>query len=100
MRYLCGVISLSCSIAFAAGPIDDNIRFEAWGKWALARLDQPPYFLSREELITLPLAVPPANSSRETRAELDELLKLQKERTRAQSKRITKHLEYDGVCAA
>lgn len=100
MRYLSGLALLSSfSIAWAAAPLDD-IRFEAWGEWARSRLDLPSHFLDREELIALPVPPPPANSSTETRAELDVLLQLQRTRTRAQSKAITKHLEYDGVCTA
>jgi acid phosphatase (class A) len=100
MRYLCGLVLVSSfSIGLAAAPLDD-IRFEAWGEWALSRLDAPSYFLDRDQLIALPVPPPPANSSAETRAELDELLKLQQERTRAQVKMITKHLDYDRVCAA
>jgi PAP2 superfamily len=102
MRHLRGVISLLsfCCIALAAAPLDDNIRFEAWGKWALSQLDRPSYFLDREVLIALPVAAPPANSSAETRADLDELLQFQQERRRAQVSAIKKHLEYDGVCEA
>jgi acid phosphatase (class A) len=85
--------------ALSAAPLDD-IRFEAWEQWALSRLDAPSYFLDREVLIALPVSPPPANSSAEARAELDELLQLQQGRTRAQVKTITKHLEYDSVCAA
>jgi hypothetical protein len=100
MRFLSGLVLVSSlSIASAATPVDD-IRFEGWGQWALSRLDVPPHFLDREELIALPVPPPPANSSTETRAELDELLKLQQERTPPQLKMITQHLEYDGVCAA
>jgi hypothetical protein len=86
-------------MAWAAVPLDD-IRFEAWGKWALSRLDRPAYFLDREGLIALPVPPPPANSSTETRAELDELLELQQKRAPAQVKMMTKHLDYDGVCSA
>lgn len=100
MRYLSGLALVSSSfIALAAAPLDD-IRFAAWGKWALSRLDAPSHFLDREVLITLPVPPPPENSSTETRAELDELLELQQERTPAQVKIVTKHLEYDEVCAA
>jgi hypothetical protein len=100
MRYLSGLALVSSfSLALAAAPLDD-IRFEAWGEWARSRLDLPSHFLEREVLIALPVSPPPGNSSTETRAELDELLKLQQERTRAQLKMITKHLEYDGVCTA
>jgi membrane-associated phospholipid phosphatase len=100
MRYLSGLVLVSSfSVGLAAVPLDD-IRFEAWEKWALSRLDAPSYFLDREVLIALPVSCPPANSSTETRAELDELLELQQKRTRVQVKMITKHLEYDGVCAA
>jgi acid phosphatase (class A) len=100
MRYLCGlVLVFSFFNASAAAPLDD-IRFERWGKWALSRLDLPSHFLNREVLIALPVPPPPATSSTETRTELDELLTLQKERTRAQLKMITKHLDYDEVCAA
>lgn len=100
MRYLSALVLVSSlSIASAAAPLDD-IRFEAWPKWALDRLDAPSHFLERQVLIELPVPPPPANSSTETRADLDELLKLQQERTRAQVKMITKHLDYDGVCAA
>ena len=99
-RYLSGLVLVSSfAIAFGAAPLDD-IRFEAWGKWALSRLDLPSYFLDRAVLIALPVLPPPGNSSTETRAELDELLELQQERTRAQVKMMTKHLEYDGVCSA
>ena len=99
-RYLSGLVLVSSFfIALRAAPLDD-IRFEAWGKWALSRLDSPSYFLDREVLIALPVPPPPGNSSTETRAELDELLKLQQERTRAQVKMMTKHLDYDGVCSA
>jgi hypothetical protein len=100
MRYLVGLILVaSCSIVLAAAPLDD-IRFEAWGKWAVSRLEAPSHFLDREALIAVPVRSPPENSSAETRAELDELLQLQKERTRIQVKMITKHLDYDSVCAA
>jgi acid phosphatase (class A) len=100
MRYLPGLALVSSfSMALAAVPLDD-IRFEAWGEWALSRLELPSHFLDREVLIALPVPPPPANSSTETRAELDELLELQRARTRAQLKAITKHLEYDGVCTA
>ena len=102
MRHFCGAFLLvfSCVTALAEAPIDDNIRFELWGKWALAALDSPPYFLTREELIDLPVSPPPANSSVETRADLDELLQLQRERTRAQVRTIRKHVHYGSVCAA
>lgn len=99
-RYLSGlVLASSFGIALGTAPLDD-IRFEAWGKWALSRLDLPSYFLDREVLISLPVPPPPGNSSTETRAELDELLELQQERTRAQVKMMKKHLEYEGVCSA
>ena len=100
MHYLSGLVLVSSlSIASAAAPLDD-IRFEAWGKWALSRLDLPSHFLDREVLISLPVPPPPPNGSTETRAELDQLLALQQERTRAQVKAIKKHLDYDSVCAA
>jgi hypothetical protein len=99
-RYLAGLALASFfAVALGAASLDD-IRFEAWGKWALSRLDRPSYFLDREVLIALPVPPPPENSSTETRAELDELLRLQQERTRAQVKMITKHFEFDGVCSA
>jgi hypothetical protein len=99
MRYLSGLVLVLSVSALAVAPLDD-IRFEAWGKWALSRLDAPSHFLDREVLIDLPVSPPPANGSAETRAELDELLQLQQERTRTQVKMVTKHLDYDGVCAA
>ena len=100
MRYLSGLVLVcSFSLALAAEPLDE-IRFETWGKWALSRLDAPSHFLDREVLIALPVPPPPANSSAETRAELEELLELQQERTRDQVQKITRHLEYDGVCTA
>ena len=100
MRFLPALVLVaSLPVTLVAAPLDD-IRFQAWGKWALSRLDLPPYFLDRELLIALPVAPPPANSSAETRGELDELLELQRARTAAQLKMITRHLEYDGVCAA
>jgi len=98
--FLAGLALVSSfSLAFAATPLDD-IRFEAWGAWARSRLDRPSYFLDRDVLMELPVPSPPANSSTETRAELDQLLELQRTRTRSQVKAITRHLEYDGVCAA
>jgi acid phosphatase (class A) len=102
MRHFCGALFffLSCLTGLAQAPIDDSIRFEAWGKWAVAALNAPPYFLSREDLINLPVNPPPANSSPETRADLNELLQLQRQRTRAQVRTIRTHLEYDAVCAA
>ena len=100
MRYLSGLALVSSfSLALAATPLDD-IRFEAWGEWAQSRLDLPSHFRDREVLIALPVPPPPANNSTETRAELEELLKLQQERTRAQLRMITKHLEYGAVCTA
>jgi acid phosphatase (class A) len=100
MRYPSGLVLVPFFIiALVAAPLDD-IRFEAWGEWALSRLDLPSHFLDREILIALPVAPPPANSSIETRAELDELLELQRARSGSQLKMITKHLDYDGVCAA
>lgn len=100
MRYLSGLFLVSSFLTALAAPPLDDIRFEAWGKWALSRLDLPPHFLAGEVLISLPIPAPPANSSTETRAELDELLQLQHERTGAQVRMITKHVDYDGVCAA
>jgi acid phosphatase (class A) len=100
MRFLAGLVVVSSFvIPSVAAPLDD-LRFEAWGKWALSRLNLPSHFLDREVLIALPVAPPPDNSSDETRAELDELLELQRARTGTQLKMITKHLEYDGVCVA
>jgi hypothetical protein len=87
------------AIALGAAPLDD-VRFEAWGKWARSRLELQPYFLDREVLVAWPVPPPPANSSSETRAELDELLERQQERTRVQVKMITQHLDYDSVCSA
>lgn len=100
MRYLPGIALVSSfSLALAAAPLDD-IRFEGWGKWALSRLERAPHFLNREELIALPVSPPPENSSPETRAELDQLLELQRARTPAQVKEMKKHLDYDEVCTA
>src|SRR4051812_28345331 len=89
-----------CSVALIAAPVDDNTRFEAWSKWARSQLDRPSYFLDREVLIALPVTPPAANSSPATRADLDELLRLQQERTREQLTVIKNHREYDGVCAS
>ncbi len=102
MRHLSGVILFSCAcvLALAAGPIDDNLRFEAWGKATVSLLDRPSYFLNREVLIALPVPAPPTNTSATTRAELDELLQLQQKRTRAQLRSLQKHLRYNAVCAA
>src|SRR6185295_4952659 len=102
MRHFCAVFCflVCCSITPAASPIDDHIRFDGWSKWARSLLDRSPYFLDREVLITLPVPAPPANSSAETRAELDQLLDLQQTRTREQLRAIKNHREYDGVCAA
>jgi hypothetical protein len=99
-NYLSGLVLVSSfGIALGAAPLDD-IRFEAWGKWALSRLDLPSYFLDREGLVAWPVPSPAANSSTETRAELDELLELQQKRTPAQVKMMRKHLDYDAVCSA
>ena len=100
MRYLSGLVLVSSFLTALAAPPLDDIRFEAWGKWALSRLDLPPHFLAGEVLISLSIPAPPANSSTKTRVELDELLQLQQERTAAQVRMITKHLDYDNVCAA
>jgi hypothetical protein len=80
-------------------PLDD-IHFDGWSKTALSFLHRPPHFLGRDELAALPVAPPPANSSPETRAELDGLLELQAHRTRAQQQAIDAHREYANVCQA
>jgi acid phosphatase (class A) len=82
-----------------SAPLDD-IQFEAWGRRELSYLDRKPYFLTREELLSLPLVPPPRNSSGTTRDELDELLKLQAARTRAERRAIERHRSYPGVCGA
>ena len=78
----------------------DEIRFVDWSKAARSFLDRSSYFLGREELLALPLAPPPANSSPEVRAELDELLALQAQRTSVQQRSIEDHREYAAVCRA
>jgi acid phosphatase (class A) len=83
----------------AAEPLDE-IRFTRWGALPLSFLDRRPYFLTREELLALPVAPPPLNSAPSTRRELDELLRLQRERTRAEERSIEQHREYPGLCAA
>jgi acid phosphatase (class A) len=78
----------------------DEIRFQAWSKTALSFLDRPPYFLGRDDLLALPVPPPPANSSPETRAELDQLLAWQAARTPAQQRAIESHRDYQSVCQA
>jgi len=78
----------------------DEIRFVDWSKAARSFLDRPSYFLGREELLALPVVPPPANSAPQVRAELDELLALQVQRTRAQRRSIEDHREYAAVCQA
>ena len=80
-------------------PIDD-VRFTAWGARELSWLATRPRFLSRQELLDLPLAPPPANSAPATRRELDELLRLQASRTPDELASIARHREYAGVCDA
>jgi len=89
------------SNAQVAAPLD-AMRFQTWNPKILTLLDQAPYYLKREELLALADAVapPPANSSPETRKELDELLALQKAITPAQKRAIGAHLNYRGTCDA
>lgn len=77
----------------------DNIRFSHWSAEPLGFLQTPPYYLSREVLGALPVLPPPANSSPLTRAELDELLRLQSTRTATERTAIMQHLEYAQLTA-
>jgi acid phosphatase (class A) len=76
----------------------DDLRFERWSTAALAFLARPPHFLGRDELFALSVPPPPANSSPQTRTELDELLALQAARTPAQQRAIEAHREFQNVC--
>jgi acid phosphatase (class A) len=82
-----------------ATPVD-ALRFTAWGKAELAELDRRPYYLTREALLALPVPPPPQNSDAATRADLDELLRLQRARTAAERDAIDRHRPFTGVCRA
>ena len=86
-------------LLLAPGAVD-GVRFEGWGRHELGIQDRKPVYLDRAALLALPVPPPPANSAAETRAELDELLRLQATRTRAQEQAIQKHRAYPGVLAA
>lgn len=58
--------------------------------WSLAYCLVQPYYLSTEQVEALEKwLTPPANSSDQTRAELEHLLNLQNKRTQAQTERVT-----------
>ncbi len=98
MRARAFALLLALSSTAQAAPLDD-IHYGKWGKLPLKFCEQPSHFLPRAELLALPVADPPVNSSEATRKDLDELLELQKNRTKAQQKAIESHLEFPGVSA-
>ena len=81
-----------------AEPVDD-LRFTGWGNEPLGYLTIPPYFLSVAELAAVTMPPPPLNSSLATRADLDELLRLQAARSPAEQASIQRHLDYAPICA-
>jgi acid phosphatase (class A) len=78
----------------------DEVRFTGWGARELSWLLRPSHFLTREELLALPVAPPPRNSDATTQAELGELLRLQAARTAAQRREIEAHRDFPGLCGA
>jgi acid phosphatase (class A) len=98
MRARAFALLLALSSTAQAAPLDD-IHYGKWGKLPLKFCEQQSYFLPRAELLALEVADPPANSSESTRHDLDELLELQKNRTKAQRAAIESHLEFPGVMA-
>jgi acid phosphatase (class A) len=93
------VLPLVCWSLAAAAPLDE-VHFASWGARELSYLDRRPYYLTRQELLALEVAPPPLSSAPATRAELDELLRLQGVRTATQRREIEEHREYAGLCAA
>ncbi len=99
-RALVAALAIFCCAGAGAGESLDSIHFDNWGKWELSLLERAPWFLSRDELLAIPIAPPVANSDGKTRADLDELLRLQAARTPAQLRAIEAHRAYDGLCEA
>jgi acid phosphatase (class A) len=91
---------LFCSASPAAAETLDDLRFLQWGRRELTYANRRPYFLSRDQLLSLPIAPPPANSAPATQRELDELRRLQSVRTEQQEKTIAQHRQFSGVCDA
>ncbi len=100
MRRIQACLALLLVAGAAPGAPIDDIRFEAWGRRELSYLERPSYYLGRAELLALPVPPPPPNSATSTRRELDELLRLQADRTRAEERSIRAHRDYASVCSA
>jgi len=77
----------------------DDLRFTGWGSEPLSYLTIAPYYLSPAELAAVTIPPPPLNSSSATRADLDELLRLEAARSDLQRASITRHLDYAPMCA-
>lgn len=90
--------ALHSAPAFAQPRPPDEVRFSGWGREALSFLRTPPWFLAAADLLAIAVAPPPANGAPSTRAELDELLRLQAARTPEERRDIVRHLRYRGVC--